>query len=145
MDLITAIDLLTSPTYFYLPDEDGYTVTRMEKKENTYKKTNYLITDDRCSCMSWMKVKKCKHLDWLVDNYERLGEGVGAATCVAILEETLEKVKDIFPDSRYKWGIDTTALPATINAITLPFTEPLEFTKLVHIANTNLALTFYRV
>jgi len=145
MNIITLINLLPSPTYIYRPDEGGYTVTKMEKNKDTYKKTDYYITSGRCSCMSWMKVKKCKHLDWLANNYDRLGEGVSSEIGIDILESLQDNLKDIFPDSRKEWGVALDLVPATINAILLPFTEPQEFTKLICIAKKNLAITFFKI
>ena len=86
--LTELVKFLDFPIYIYhkATGYEAYEIDRISfEGESGFRRNKYLITGEtQCSCMSWMKTRKCKHLRWLNGAFTNLtGCSMGAA-----LEET---------------------------------------------------------
>lgn len=91
-----------------------------------------MIEGNQCSCLSWMKVGRCKHLEWLQGNFDRLN-GVPAATALAALNDLVHRSTKLFPKSHKKWWVGADQISDIVAAIQLETIEPLGFSRLVTI------------
>lgn len=131
-------ELLEFPIYIYRGKHNRYEVDKITKKEERFERHRYLIEGNQCSCLSWMKIKRCKHLDWLAGNFEKF-EGVPASVALAETSRLIEGSEKLFPESRKKWWLDAEDVEDYVGAIYLQIVEPFDCKKLVSIKNTGPA------
>ncbi len=138
---------LDFPIYLYhkvTTAKNTYEVDKITFENETFKRNKYLINEQQCSCMSWMKTENCKHLRWLQGDFGMLA---GCPITYA-LEETaniIERGRKVFPVSHKKWWLSLENMDEHVNAIVLRFSEPLDlsfFLSIKTFETAQLAVTF---
>ena len=134
------------PLYIYFLDDRGKKVDKITNKKGKFSRKRYLITDDnRCSCLSWMKVGNCKHLKSMGGDFSWTGNGVSSGIAIEYTSRLIENSNSVFPQSRLKWWVDPEDLENTIHVITLRTVENLNFERMYFLVGdrrSTFAVTF---
>ncbi len=134
------------PLYVFFSDDRGKKLDKITNKNGKFGRKRYLITDDnRCSCLSWMKVGNCKHLRSLRGDFSWTGAGVSAGVAVEYVSRIVENSNSVFPRSRLEWWVAAEDFGDIIHVVTLRTVENLNFERMYFLVGdrrSTFAVTF---
>jgi len=141
-----SLELLRSvvefPLYMYVKQPTGIACDKLKFREGKIQRVRYLIhAKKQCTCISFAKVEKCKHLKMLQDDFSFL-PGVDREEALEELEEVKKTFGRQFPESVDKWILED--VPEKVAAVYVPLEVPKikGAFKVVSIIRKKFALVF---
>lgn len=125
-------ETLGLPSYVFQRDVSGYTVDSIKDREGAkWESTRYSITAlSQCTCLGYLKFKKCKHLQMLApEDTSWVKGGVHKSIVIEELNRLKVLCKDLFPSSVDSWPEimeGDTVLPEYIEVLDLNIDKKAE-------------------
>ena len=121
------LDVASFPAYLFMKHPAGYVVDKLfpdPDNKDGFRATQYpLMGGVQCTCLGWMKFKKCKHLQALHGEYDFLGDGVMAEYAKEEADRLIGLLSDKLPESVKSWKLDVDKIPSYVQCLSLKFTD----------------------
>lgn len=109
------VEVFDFPIYVFKKAELGFRCDKLDlvdREAKDFDTTTYLITGTRqCTCMSWMKAERCKHLQMVKGEADWNPLACAADLAVGEAERLVEVAGDVFPESSKLWVPDPATVP----------------------------------
>lgn len=121
------LEVASFPAYLIMKHPAGYVVDKLYPDPDSgdgFRASQYLMTGGvQCTCLGWMKFKKCKHLQMLNGEYDFVGDGVMAEYAKEEADRLIDLLSDKLPESVKNWELDVDKIPSYVQCLSLKFTD----------------------
>lgn len=121
------LEVASFPAYLFSKHPAGFVVDKLYPDENNkdgFKSSQYLLTGGvQCTCLGWIKFKKCKHLQVLSGDFDFMGDGVMAEYAKDEADRLIGLLAEKLPESTKNWSIDLERIPSYVQSLSLKFTD----------------------